>query len=257
VINPDRAYGPRDLRQERHRRLVHSESELRSALHQLAGNAPVGSGALSHPLSGCEITIAALFNASAPFEIPPNCAGLAITSLGFLPIKPTVRIAQLFLVNAHHVRISGVALQRKSATVYADAFVEIGSEANAGLGLVVERCFATSDRFYVDAAGADNVKLTHNEQAAATGGPGLSVVQIGGDKARVIGNIFTDGGGDTVNIGAGGISCAIIGNYFDSGDYTSTASGGGNTLIGNNSVGAVTAHATDRWRDSGLQSLNA
>jgi hypothetical protein len=229
------------------RRVVKTEAALRAAIGDLSAGSTTARG---------EILIGAPITVHEQITIP--CSGLVIRGLGSFAITLGTPLSRLFLVDAFDVRLIDLTVSRGSATNVAAIFAEVGTSSSAsGTRLLIRGCNVQCDRLLLNAnTTATRMHIVDNGQTAATGGTSQPVISITGVRHRIIGNTLEDNGNDAVRITASGISCAVIGNHFDSGDYTSTASSGGNTLIGNTSVGTVTAHATDRWQDSGAQSLN-
>lgn len=223
---------------------VATEDEFRAAIGIIALGGPTDDETLSRT-AGSSITIAANIVIKSPIVIPRNCFGLQIHGSGLLVASGVV--SSLFSIAARFMlfdRVFSVSTDTSNMfSTFAEYYVD---EFDAPGFNTFRHCVASADRFVVDISSGvggsliDGCRHVHINSSHAA-----PVVFLSTDN-RVLNCIgLNDGGGDTVTLGSGAADCTITGNDFDGGNFTSTASSGGNTFIGNTNVGTITKHVLD------------
>lgn len=242
----DRAYDAIGLRVQRYNRIATSEDELRAEIKSLAGVNSSG----SRLTPGGRIMICAPFTVSSPIIIPPEAPGITICAASMVPIRSRGNLSTLFDVRAEFFAVEGLFVDADSAGNGFTTFVTLTGNAASGRSgtfCTVRGNRVMVDRILVDASAGDcsDGQLVDNIQVNELNGSHSASVFIDSNRWLVRGNTIKDGGGDSITIDANASECRVIGNDLGFGDYTSTASSGGNTFSGNVRTGVVTAHATD------------
>jgi hypothetical protein len=250
MVSSARAYGPWDLRQEKFRRNVTSEDELRKAIRSLAST-----HAAARMTTGGLIVICAPIVLTAPVTIPETTPGLTITSAAKFPIRSRGVISTAFQVQAELVTIRDlfVYLTTNPATGFAQdyftTFVTALAPVTSGrsstrLSVLDNDVFC--DRIYVDSAAglASDTHVRGNRQSEANAAHSAAIV-IDSPDCRVVDNNCAAGGTDTITVAANGSRCSLRGNHIGGGTITTNASAGLNTIVGNVNCGVITAAGSD------------
>lgn len=255
----DRFYGPWDARTQRYWRFVTTEKELRGAVKSLAAQAVDG----NRVTPGGRIMICAPLTLSRPLVIPKQAAGITICASSYVPVRARGLVATFLDVRAPLFTVEGLFLDADASGNGFTTFVTLSGVAASGLtsgDATIRGNKLNVDRILVDASvgGSTDGQLIDNEQLGELHGAHAVSVFIDSNRWTVSKNTIKDGGAGagSLVVGANGRDVGIENNDFGLGDVTTNASAGGNTIFANRRTGVITAHATDRWRDSGLQSFN-
>lgn len=254
MIDP-RLYGSMDWREQRTRLPVFSEDDFRRALDIV-----VSRGATAASLGaafGCEIVICAPLYPTRGFTIPSQCNGLAIRSVGRVPIIPSGAIPFLFEVHARAVTLRDLLVEQRGPTNYALIFAQTSSTDSAR-NLLIEDCIVNADQFFVDAAGtAPSVKMRDCQMADVTTA-GLPFI----DSASTFGQVTGCQMGATVaklgvKLEATAKAWRIVGNhgFASAAACTIDTSGsiGNNRLAANSGFTSIATAASDIDDDAALQ----
>lgn len=259
MADVDRFYGPWDARVQRYWRFVTTEKELRGAIKSLAEQAVDG----NRVTPGGRVMICAPLTVGRPVVIPKQAAGITICSSSYVPIRARGNISTFLDVRAPLFTVEGLFLDADAGGNGFTTFVTLSGDSASGFDsgeATIRANRVRVDRVLVDASTGDSSdgQLLDNIQLDELNGAHAVSVFIDSNRWTVSKNTIKDGGAGvgSLVVGANGRDVGIENNDFGFGDVTTNASGGGNTIFANRRTGVITAHATDRWRDSGLQSFN-
>lgn len=226
-------------------RPVASEAELRRAIGELAARFNINQTAGF----GGGILLTGPFTIRSTIIIPERCPGLTIRAAGRFPIRAgSTALAAMFDVRAEMVTIRDLLVYGDTAG-YFTTFVTIGSTFSAGRSANNCRLLHNDlfvDRIFVDSGGEADESLIEGNRQVEANASHSATISTTSPRVRIVNNpLLSDGGGDTVTLGALAANCVVAGNDLNGGDVTSSASDGGNRIYGNTNPGTITPHATD------------
>lgn len=228
--------------------LVYNEAQLIEAVGKLVIETQKFPGLDKGYFPGKVIKIGEPFTLSQPVNLPAACIGLVIDGLN-TSLAPGENGMTAFIINGPYVALKNIALAGGdgSATAFFGKFVEIRGFADN----VSIRNNLMTGLTLVDASAAsscDNIVIELNRMAA-TAGTRSWINLVNSDRPFIQLNRF-DGSGtdDAVILGADCSDGVIQGNFLDGCKITTSASDGGNMIVGNTrdaTPGAISCHPTD------------
>jgi hypothetical protein len=228
--------------------IVYNESQLTEAIGKLVIETKKFPGLEKGYFPGKVIKIGEPFTLTKPVDLPASCIGLTIDGLN-TSLSPGEDGMTAFIINGPFVTLKNLALAGGdgSATAFFETFVRIKGFAD---NVSISNNLFIGKKL-VDGSAADSCDNIHIDlnRMSSTAGTQSWISLINSDRPFITLNRF-DGTGtdDAIILGANCSDGVIQGNFLDGCKVTTSASDGGNMIVGNtrdSTPGAISCHSTD------------